>query len=308
VLADLRYAVGSLRRRALGWKPYPDAVEPPCALCGSSLREIVGRRVAFQMRYPTVLCLDCGLVYLSPRPDEGSFRDFYERLYPLLYGKMAIDPGPSERGAAVVAFLDESLNLQAERGLLDIGCGGGGLLRAAAVRVVDGRPLLAGCDPGWLGHRDTLLEQDGVPIEILKRPVEELGGRLGEYSVFVLYDVLEHLLDPRVFLTTLHRLGPADACLFVSTSNLDDWRAIPPAGWESYYLRLAHTYTFTERTLEALLAGTGWALARRARAPKGDQWVLARRAAPRLEALAPIPGHADHVRSLIAAYRASTEG
>jgi SAM-dependent methyltransferase len=302
LLADPRFVLGTVRRRVTGWKPYPDPVVPACAVCGSARRERVGRRVAFEMRYANVLCLDCGLVYLCPRPTEEDFDDFYRTLYPRLYGTSE-DDAPTSRGRDVARFLDEHLDLDEHEGIFDIGCGGGGLLRAFA-RELDGEHRLAGCDPGWRGEDEALVREGDAEIVILRRNVEDVGDRLAEYSLFVLFDVLEHLLDPREFLSRLHDEAPADAVLFIATNALDNSDEIPRSGWESYYLRLAHTYTFTYATLDALLCGTGWSPFARVAASKGDQWVLTRRAEPDPGALRPIPGNADLVRDFIRQYRA----
>jgi hypothetical protein len=303
MLAELRFQVGTARRRLLGWKPYPDPIAPPCALCGSDERATVGERVAFDMRYRNVVCRACGLVYLCPRPDAAAFVDFYEHLYPRLYGKTTQDEAGSERGAAVAAFLEESLDAAVHTGVFDVGCGGGGLLRAVAHAPRLGSLRLGGCDPGWPGAADAVLREGAAEIEIFKAGVEELGATLASYSVFVLYDVIEHLLAPSEFLATLHEHTTPGSVLFVSTSALDNWREIPPAGWETYYLRLAHTYTFTKRTLAALLRGRGWRPVAVADAAKGVQWVLADRAEPEPAALEPAAGHYDEVLGMIAAYR-----
>jgi hypothetical protein len=291
-----------VRRRLLGWKPYPDPVLPPCVLCGSERRETVARRVAFEMRYRTALCLDCGLVYLCPRPSEEAFADFYARLYPRLYGTTRADDAPTARGAGVVAFLAERLDLGSHTGLFDVGCGRGGLLRAAAAAPETGGLALAGCDPGWPDPDGALLHEGGREIRIHRRPVEELAEELEGSTILVLYDVLEHVLDPLALLRSLHARAPAGSALFVSTSCLEHWRDVPPAGWETYYLRLAHTYTFSRATLDALLRRAGWRPTARRPAAKGDQWVLSERGEAVAEA-APPPGHADTVRKLIASYR-----
>jgi SAM-dependent methyltransferase len=303
VLAELRFRVGTTRRRLVGWKPYPDPVSPRCALCGSDERTTVGERVAFEMRYRNVVCRACGLVYLCPRPDEAAFADFYERLFPRLYGRTGRVEGASGRGAAVASFLEASLDVTQHVGVFDIGCGGGGLLRAVARSPGLAGLQLGGCDPGWPGEGDALLHEGAAQIEIFKAPVEAVHDRFGSYSIFVLYDVIEHLLAPGEFLAALRGRTAPGSVLFVSTNALDNWREIPAGGWESYYLRLAHTFTFTKRTLAALLRGHGWRPVATADAEKGDQWVLAERADPDPAALLPAPRHADEVLELIAAYR-----
>jgi 2-polyprenyl-3-methyl-5-hydroxy-6-metoxy-1,4-benzoquinol methylase len=301
--ARARARTRSVLRRRLGWKPYRDEIVPPCALCGGSDRLLVGRRVAFDMRYQTVVCRQCGLVYLCPRPDEAAFEDFYARLYPALYGEVEQDDRPSPRGTAVARYIVEHTNPEQHRGLFDIGCGGGGLLRAIAHEPRLASLRLAGCDPGWPGAGHALLEEAGAEIEVFRARVEQLVDALSDFSIFVLYDVIEHLLAPGRFLADLHAAAVPQSLLFVATNALDNWVAIPPAGWERYYLRLAHTYTFTKRTLCALLSGHGWRVVATADAPKGDQWLLAERAEPDPDALMPSPGHAREVLSMIDAYR-----
>jgi SAM-dependent methyltransferase len=301
--AAIRFRLGSARRRLLGWKPYPDTVWPACALCGSDERSTVGRRVAFDMRYRNVVCRCCGLVYLCPRPDEAAFGDFYERLYPALYGKGAQDEIGSERGAAVGAFLEQSLDLSQHAGVFDVGCGGGGLLRAIANSPRLGSLRLGGCDPGWPGEERAILVEGPARIEIFRAGIEELSSLLPSYSIFVLYDVIEHLLAPQQFLSTLHAATSPGSVVFVSTNALDNWEDIPAGGWERYYLRLAHTYTFTKRTLAAILLGHGWRPIVTVDAPKGDQWVVAERTEPDPDALRPVPEHYRDVLGLIESYQ-----
>lgn len=271
-------AVASVRR-VRPWRPYPAVVVPPCELCGSSERLVVGRRVAFQMGYTTVACAHCGLVYICPRPDAASFAHFYRELYPRLYGKTSASVEPSARGRDVWHFLEP--HVVDRSAVLDVGCGDASLLRAfAAEAAASGRTLarLEGCDPGWPPTASSTLEEAGQPIEIRPVGVFDLGEEIARFDLVVLYDVLEHLLEPRRFLEQLHENVGQTALLFISTNCLDHVEEIPPAGWETYYLRLAHTFTFTRATLAGLLGASGWEVAEFRQAAKGDQWVLCRRA------------------------------
>lgn len=212
------------------------------------------------MRYTNVVCSDCGLVYLTPRPSAEHFAAFYVELYPELYGKSSIASAADERGRAVFDFLDAELGFEAASGVLDIGCGDGALLLAVADGLHE-RCLptvaLAGCEPGWPPAAPDELPHPRGAVPVYRSPVEQLGG-LSAYSVYLMYDVIEHLLHPHAFCSALHDLASEGATLFVSTSCLDNWSAVPPVGWDSYYLRLAHTFTFSRSTLELLLASAGW--------------------------------------------------
>src|SRR5205085_12122948 len=117
--------------------------------------------------------------------------------------------------------------------VFDIGCGGGGVLRAFARAPRIGSLRLGGCDPVRLRPGRTVIDEKGTPIEVFKANVQELAGELEPYSIFVLYDVIEHLLAPGDLLDQLHDRTRAGSVLFVSTNALDNWREIPAGGWET---------------------------------------------------------------------------
>jgi hypothetical protein len=258
------------------------------------------------MLYENVVCSDCGLVYLCPRPSAESYEEFYESLYPRLYGRTGAGSEPTRRGTDVFAYLREIANLPTQRGVFDIGCGDGGLLLAAAdaLAVNDG-VAIGGCDPGWTGP--DALTHAGRQIEIFSEPVEQLEEILSGYSLFLMYDVIEHLLEPVDFLGELNRLTADDALLFISTSCLDNWRDIPLGGWDNYYLRLAHTFTFSESTLERVVAAGGWRVTHRRPAPRGDQWVLCDRRDSALPLAPPDVAHVGEVLKWIDAYKQRCE-
>jgi 2-polyprenyl-3-methyl-5-hydroxy-6-metoxy-1,4-benzoquinol methylase len=297
--------------RLVGWKPYPDSVHVDCALCGADDSVVVARRVSFDMRYRTVVCRACGLVYIDPRPTEESFRRFYDNGYFSLYtGKRhigeAVEPVP-DRGTAVFDFVAEDREPSSLRGLLDIGCGVGGLLFGFADSLTAAgadEVRLVGCDPGRSEAAPTEVERAGRMVELRRTPAEELGGDLDAFGLLTMFDVLEHLLEPRKTLAALRQGVRDSTLLFVATSCLDNWRGISPGGFENYYLRLGHPYVFTLKTLERLLAASGWEVVRRTEAAKGDQWVFARASTPDPAAAGSIPGHCDEVLEMIEGYRA----
>jgi len=275
----------------------------PCEVCGSLERRVIADRLSAEMRYATVICPRCGLVWTSPRPSAQSYERFYRDLYPRLYGSGALAREPTARGRMGYDWIAESLDVS-ETGAFDIGCGDGGLLLAFADSLARSETTaeLGGCDPGWPADASDVQDHAGIPIRIWRENVEKLATEVEPFSLYLMYDVIEHLLHPRVFLTRLHAIAPADASLFVSTSCLDNWKAIPPAGWESYYLRLAHTFTFSRATLTALLAAGGWEVQRWSPAPKGDQWALCSRS-PHPEPQSGLLGHEHEVLAMIDSYK-----
>ena len=52
--------------------------EVPCNLCGSERRQKIGSVDKFKLNVTSVICLDCGLIYINPRPTADCYRRFYE--------------------------------------------------------------------------------------------------------------------------------------------------------------------------------------------------------------------------------------
>lgn len=52
--------------------------EVPCNLCGSADRTTVAERDKYGLPVQTVMCKQCGLLYLCPRPSISSYANFYE--------------------------------------------------------------------------------------------------------------------------------------------------------------------------------------------------------------------------------------
>jgi len=313
-MSGVRSKVGRGVRRTFGWRPYPAEDSPSCALCGAHDRVTVARRVSDDMRYPTVVCRACGLVYMFPRPSAASFRHFYEAVFVDLFdGSTAnvdirAEVMSSERGRPLLEFLSESRPVEAMRAVLDIGCGDGGLLLGFAdvigERGLAGKIALAGCDPARPPGEAVERIRAGSAISIWRRGVEEVAVDVSEYDVLVMFDVLEHLLEPRRVLQHLHDGARDDTLLFVATSCLDHFNEIPAAGFEDYYLRIGHPYTFTSSSLRRLLASAGWRVEREAPAAKGDQWVVARRDTPDPSATDPVAGACAQALEFIRSYKA----
>ncbi len=306
--------VGRGVRRTFGWRPYPAEDRPSCELCGARDRVTVAHRVSRDMRYPTVVCRACGLVYMFPRPSAASFQRYYESVFVDLFAGSTANVDAraeimaSERGRPVLDFLGESRPPEAMRAVLDIGCGDGGLLLGFAdaldERGLAGKVRLSGCDPARPPGEAVDRVRAGSSISIWRRGIEEFAADVAEFDVLVLFDVLEHLLEPGRVLRELHDRADDAALLFIATSCLDHFDEIPAAGFEDYYLRIGHPYIFTRSSLRRLLAAAGWRVEREAPAAKGDQWVVARRQTPDPSAAEPVAGACDEALEFIRLYRA----
>jgi 2-polyprenyl-3-methyl-5-hydroxy-6-metoxy-1,4-benzoquinol methylase len=145
--------------------------------------------------------------------------------------------------------------------VLDVGCGEGRTgksLRAAGATWISGVEL----DPAAAAAASAAYDQ------ILVGPVEsELEGLSGPFDTILLYDVLEHLLDPWNLLRQLHRLAAQDARIHVSVPNARHWTLLRDLGvrgtfgyTEAEHRDVTHLRWFTRRDLVELLETTGWSV------------------------------------------------
>lgn len=145
--------------------------------------------------------------------------------------------------------------------VLDVGCGAGGVgrsLRAAGAQRVTGIEI----------HAAAAERAREVLDEVHVGPVEQVladGSVGGPFDTFVLYDVLEHLVDPAAVLRALVPLAAPGARLQVSVPNARHWSLVRDLvlkgtfGYSDWGHRdRTHLRWFTRRDMEQLLHACGW--------------------------------------------------
>lgn len=163
--------------------------------------------------------------------------------------------------------------------VLDVGCGAGAVgrsLLAAGASHVTGIEL----------HEPSAQRARAVLDEVHVGAVEDVldaNALAGPFDTFVLYDVLEHLVDPAGVLRALVPLAAPAARAHVSVPNARHWtlqRDLIVRGTFGYtewgHRDRTHLRWFTRRDIEALLAGTGWPVVESSPALMGREATLDR--------------------------------
>ena len=95
-------------------------------------------------------------------------------------------------------------------------------------------------------------------MEVAQLPAEQLGVLSDLFDVVVMFEVIEHLFDPRLVLEQVQRLLRPGGTLVLSTPNFNalsrfalgnSWAVLSPA---------EHLYYFTRDSLRALLQAAGF--------------------------------------------------
>jgi SAM-dependent methyltransferase len=250
-----------------------------CPLCpgssGAPSRALVGEGVDFEYRtvsdsFRFVRCEGCGTLLLDPRPADEEIPS----LYPPDYGPYRFDslPGVVRRARDLVQRRKVAILLPhaGERArVVDLGCGGGALLRLMRAH---GRPSwsLAGWDfPGE--HLDRVEAQG---FEVIRGPVEP--GLVPDASVdaFVLNQVIEHFPEPARVVEVLAAALKPGGVLVIETPDTGglDARWFRRRYWGGYHFP-RHLVLFDERTLAELVRRAGLEVVERKRLTSPSFWL-----------------------------------
>ena len=196
-------------------------------------------------------CAACGTVYAPEYADPDEV--FVEGYFEGGAGSYGIDTAHprfqafmAEVCARRCAFVEA---LSGVGSLLDVGCGGGELLRAAGARGW----RAAGAEP--MVQAAELARSRAPDADVRTGLSSEVGFADGSFDVVCAFHVLEHMPDTRAFLDELARLARPGGLVVVETPNYASLlRRRQGSNW--IHLRpLEHLVHFTPETMCSALAG-----------------------------------------------------
>lgn len=214
----------------------------PCPACGGRGDPVERRRDPVGgTEYALSRCAACGLVFSDPRDPVGP--EWYEKSAPLRAAEARGEPGRDPR---FLWFLERA---GTPGKVLDVGCGDGGFLSLAAAR-------------GWTGtgvdyeeRMVALARARGLDAHA-RDYASFLSGRVpGEFDAATLFDVLEHVPEPRALLGPVKRVLKGGGLLAVTLPN----GARPtPFGREAFDYPPHHFTRWTPAALRAFLEREGF--------------------------------------------------
>lgn len=199
--------------------------------------------------WPVARCAACSLVYVDAQLDRAAVAEIYGRDY--FEGDAFTDylGERDERMASARQRAGLLAGIVPGGRLLDIGCAAGFFLEAASehyeVTGVEVSEYASQYAREEFGHR--VFTGELADAELLE----------GEFDVVTMWDVIEHLRDPRAALAEIARVTRAGGLLVITTGNADgplarrdlaQWDLMHPPG---------HLTFFSRRTLEPLLNRAG---------------------------------------------------
>ncbi len=197
----------------------------PVCLSPSTLPALSGRDFLFETTSKTFTlssCAACRCLFLDPMPPGEEIAGFY----PNEYWWSAAKPGLLKRLEEIyrrfvlrdhLSFILAAVEGRNNLELLDIGCGGGTLLRQLKrrgfkVRGVDFSPEAA----------SVAMKENGVPVVV--GSVADASFEESVFDVVTLFHVMEHVANPREVLAEVSRILKDDGVVVLQVPNIESWQ------------------------------------------------------------------------------------
>ncbi len=256
-----------------------------CNLCGSSRYRPVLTIPDFWMERNDinaifVRCEDCGLIYQNPQPCDSEI----QRSYPQGYraAQRTRTPfhqyGLGKRAELITRYKQKET-------LLDIGCGDGSFMRFMQEKLQwktvgietapPGQGLAASAEreqspaeqpadntaePASQDQAERLPNTrtpDGLytvpPLDIRYGKLEKIKFPADSFDVITMWDVLEHLQNPKEALIEARRILKPDGILVLRLPNINSWDARIFGKYWSGYDAPRHLFVFSQKTLSRML-------------------------------------------------------
>jgi 2-polyprenyl-3-methyl-5-hydroxy-6-metoxy-1,4-benzoquinol methylase len=217
-----------------------------CPVCGATDSEPAFDRAD---RGTVVLCRDCGLLYLNPRPRE--VLSFYDESYfsnqghgssysNYLSQQAALAQQGEHPGQLAVELLARRISAPAKR-LLDVGCGEGGLLEFASRRGFEATGIELSA---YMAKQARRLHG----VKVIEGRLEAAGLPGETFEVVTALEVIEHLTDPLGWLREVRRILKPGGLLLLTTPNALCASRYGSA-WLGFHMSFEHLTFFEKRTI-----------------------------------------------------------
>jgi 2-polyprenyl-3-methyl-5-hydroxy-6-metoxy-1,4-benzoquinol methylase len=221
-----------------------------CPICDYSKHKKIYDNDRYDMGVQTVICEKCSLIYINPRPTELAMASFYKNHYRNFYESIDVPTetyitnGPFLPRAKFVYQLLKPF-LPNANNLLDVGCAEGTLLKL----IEQNNPTIEtyGIEPSD-GFGNFAKNQLNGAVFIGGYQEFVIQNKNHKYDIITSTHVLEHILQPKEFITSLKSMMHEKSVLYIEVPNITNNNL---TGIGS--IHLGHVSSFDPVTLKLLL-------------------------------------------------------
>ena len=224
-----------------------------CNLCDSNST----RKFMIIKGFNIVKCKKCGLTYVNPRLKERKLHEIYDKKY---FSNQAFN-GAKSPFYGYGRYLEDKdyikdtfnkrlkiINKLSRRGrLLDVGCALGFFLELAR-------------DNGWdvqgleISKHAYNYAKNMLKLPVVNKMLEKSRFKSNSFDVVTMFDVIEHLSDPKFTLKEIRRILKPNGLLVITTPDIGSITAkILWRNWEEVSRVREHIYFFSKNTLKKIL-------------------------------------------------------
>jgi 2-polyprenyl-3-methyl-5-hydroxy-6-metoxy-1,4-benzoquinol methylase len=221
-----------------------------CPLCGADAYEHKFKKDNLNV----VRCKQCGCIYVNPVFDTEKYFKAYKSEDYQKIGKKLSESSHDYRkerfGKERVEYIEKFHNDTLPKTMLDIGCSTGFVLEVAKERGWDATGIELNPSSVEFARKRNLTVMD--------KPLEEINFSK-KFSAITLYDVLEHLPDPKKILHKVRELLEKDGNIFIYVPNYESASKELLGVQNSHFIWPTHHLTyFTPETLKEFLENNGF--------------------------------------------------
>lgn len=228
---------------------YELLIEANCDICEKKNFQILSNTVQFNMPYRVVICKDCGLVQINPKPHSSELNKFYineyDKRYPL---RDSSDLKFKERGHRVANFVKEIL--KSSSNIIEIGAGSGGNLIGMAEKITFKK--LRAIEP----NKNNISSLQDLGIDVVGEFYETCKYDLTDIDTVLMSHVFEHFYSPKECLIKLHNETRKDVNMIILVPSIGTYKEYYPL--HEYWFRVVHLFYFNLNLMTNLLNITGW--------------------------------------------------
>ncbi|MEM7819495.1 MAG: class I SAM-dependent methyltransferase [Candidatus Aenigmatarchaeota archaeon] len=220
-----------------------------CCICNSDNYKNLYKIKRSDGTINIVKCKNCGHIYQNPRLSDNEIKKAYNKI------KKFYRTMPRKTNIMSFNLLNnkrlEEIEKYANKGkVLDIGCSFGNFLNTAKKR-------------GWETYGNDISKyisdfaKKKMKLNVFYGTIEQIKYPKEFFDTITLFDVIEHLPDPKKTLKECNRIMKKNGLLIIQTPAIDSiYAKIKGKNWE--YFGIQHLNYFSKKSLETLLKKTGF--------------------------------------------------
>lgn len=225
-----------------------------CIICKYSKLDLLASKVRDSAKHKIIKCKKCGHVQLYPIPTQQDDNKFYDEN---MQDKNVNDVGDIKR--AKRKMMEDTIRrvnlirkLTQKKGkILEIGSGHGFFLEMMRKSGYKMTGIEISKEKRKFSKRVT-------DVKVLDVNINEEMPDVGNFDVIVMFQVLEHIIDPIGFLRNVRKLLKSNGKIIVEVPNCDDFQLRLHKEYREFYWERAHISYFTPKTLKSVFGMVGF--------------------------------------------------